>query len=78
MEVYERVEDDQNVVGSSLNPRTRPYWTPLDIQPIGLKSGDAAPWIEKISIVNQQLRPPLRRYGHESMKVDLIRFPSST
>jgi hypothetical protein len=32
---------------SSLNPRTRPYWAPLDTRPIGPKSGDAAPWIEK-------------------------------
>jgi hypothetical protein len=53
MEVYERVEDDQNVVGSFLNPRMRPYWAPLDTRPIGPKSGAAAPWTEKVLVINQ-------------------------
>jgi hypothetical protein len=35
MELYERVEDDLDVVGSSYNPRTRPYGAPLDTRPIG-------------------------------------------
>jgi hypothetical protein len=47
MEVYERVEDDQDWWRSSLNPRTRPCWAPLDTRPIGPKLGDAAPWTEK-------------------------------
>jgi hypothetical protein len=38
---------------SSLNPRTRPIWAPLDTQPIVPKSGDAAPWDEKIFVANQ-------------------------
>jgi hypothetical protein len=48
---------------SSLNPRTRPCWAPIDTRPIRPKSGDAAPWTEKVFVVNQRLRLPRRRYG---------------
>jgi hypothetical protein len=69
MDVYEMVGDDQDVVGSSHNPRMCPYWAPLNTQPIGPKSGDATPWAEKISIVNQRLCPARSRYGHESRSI---------
>jgi hypothetical protein len=35
MEINERVEDNVDVVGSSYNPRKRPYGAPLDTRPIG-------------------------------------------
>ena len=35
IEVYEEVGDDQDKVGSSQNPRTCPYWAPLDTRPMG-------------------------------------------
>jgi hypothetical protein len=53
MEVYKRVEDDQNMMEVVPNPRTCSYWAPLDTRPIRPESGDATPWTEKVSVVNR-------------------------
>jgi hypothetical protein len=40
MEIYDRVEDDKGMLWSFSNPRTCPYWTQLDTEPIKLKYGN--------------------------------------